>query len=918
MKNPEKNEKLFAFLRPVVERELQELCRTTDLAFPDAVRMAQGLLISRLQDLTEPVVQAELEETLRRINPAVQLSPHFASAEDRKQAVRETEKRLAEPGESPFGKYPLLKRDAGIICRNFRSFFNLFLRRLAENSEKISQELLRGRAIGKFLSVSASGADAHLHGQTALRVACEGGVFYYKPRDSRIDRLYARIVERFCPEDTLAPKVVCGEGCGFLECMHVSPVACEEEIALYYERFGALTALFRFLGTTDMHFENILACGSCPAAIDLETLLTPVPDPFQGCTVSSFDDMNAVWKDILFSAQSTLVLPMMLQGKAQISPLLRGGTETARCLPSFQGKQIPVYGYEEDFLKGFSRMYDRLLASREDLFALVSEAKDMNARFVLRASAYYALTLREMHSPAGCASQAERERILADLEKHFEKKPEYLPAVRWEQACLREGDIPYFSFRAGNGDLSGDPRDEVLLPAYFQLPALERCREIMKHSGQEEKRFEMAYLRLRFLQGPDFAAASKEGKNTADLQEHVVPLSAQEAHAQALDILRALENLTLGLTDGSRILLSPDGHLVPSYHQTLERGLPGMSLFFSRFRSLASMSCPESALACAARFLSDTEDDLLRIRATYRQMPDASRRMLHPGLCEGVGGLLFSPCLDEAGIRDVTESLFLMQRSFAEENAGLSAGIGGLLLGCVRAYARLEEGEWKERFLALIERLGATLLSRMDTPEGASDFAQGMAVSGLAKGMAGIGLALVRAWEVTGNEACLEGAEKAFTRESSQYREVLGGWPDYGKAVLPVVPGEGLEAGAPGIALAAALCQRQVRAAEKIADKALSCTLALPLRETDDLAAGNAGIALALTVAAGIRRDPVLLKAAGERLAFLADRAEREGGYRLLPPRYRNSPDPSFWRGSAGIGYAMLVYADTWRAFMHE
>ena len=110
----------------------------------------------------------------------------------------------------------------------------------------------------------------------------------------------------------------------------------------------------------------------------------------------------------------------------------------------------------------------------------------------------------------------------------------------------------------------------------------------------------------------------------------------------------------------------------------------------------------------------------------------------------------------------------------------------------------------------------------------------------------------------------------------------------------------------------------QVRAAEKIADKALSCTLALPLRETDDLAAGNAGIALALTVATGIRRDPVLLKAAGERLAFLAARAEREGGYRLLPPRYRNIPDPSFWRGSAGIGYAMLVYADTWRAFMHE
>ena len=43
-------------------------------------------------------------------------------------------------------------------------------------------------------------------------------------------------------------------------------------------------------------------------------------------------------------------------------------------------------------------------------------------------------------------------------------------------------------------------------------------------------------------------------------------------------------------------------------------------------------------------------------------------------------------------------------------------------------------------------------------------------------------------------------------------------------------------------------------------------------------------------------------------------RAERDGGYRSLPLRLRNVPDPAFWRGLAGVAYAMLVYADALEA----
>ncbi len=612
----------------------------------------------------------------------------------------------------------------------------------------------------------------------------------------------------------------------------------------YYEHFGALTALFRFLGTSDMHYENILACGVYPAAIDMETLFTPASDPYQGCEIASVDEMNPVWRDLFFSTQSTLVLPMMLQGKAQISPLLRGNAETARCLPVLDGKPIPIYGFEESYIGGFSRMYDRLLRNRSGLAEMVRKAEDMRARFVLRASAYYALTLHEMHSPAGCASKDARERILADLNRHFEKEPAYTPAVRWERACLEEGDIPYFSFRAGQSGLYGDPYGGILLSGFFRMTAIERCLLTLERSGPEEKRFELDYLRRRFRQGPDSAKEIRREQPERAPEGSPDPLSVQDARAEAVKILGEMDRMALRLTDGKRILLSADKHLVPSHHPNFERGLPGMSLFFDLVQRCPGLHCAETA----ELLLGDTEEDLLRSRRTYRQMTEAFRGILHPGLRKGVGGLLLSPCMDRDGIADVLDSLMLMTRSYEEEDASLYSGIGGLLAGCLAAAARIGDGDEKEMLSHLIRRLSRLLIPRVES--------------------------------------------------------------DYGKSPLPVIVGESLEAGAPGIALAAVLSEQAVPAAGELADRALSCTLALPFQETDDLALGNAGIALALTEAACRRSDPGLLRAAGERLAQSAQRAKQDGGYRSVPLRLRNIPDPSFWRGIAGIGYAMLKYAE--------
>ena len=48
--------------------------------------------------------------------------------------------------------------------------------------------------------------------------------------------------------------------------------------ALFFRRAGAWLALLHVFAATDMHQENMIACGDHPVPIDLETILQPSAD----------------------------------------------------------------------------------------------------------------------------------------------------------------------------------------------------------------------------------------------------------------------------------------------------------------------------------------------------------------------------------------------------------------------------------------------------------------------------------------------------------------------------------------------------------------------------------------------------------------------------------------------------------------
>src|SRR5207245_83246 len=55
----------------------------------------------------------------------------------------------------------------------------------------------------------------------------------------------------------------------------------------FYQRTGALLAVFYSLNATDLHFENLIACRDYPVPVDLETLFhPPLPGAVQSLPVA--------------------------------------------------------------------------------------------------------------------------------------------------------------------------------------------------------------------------------------------------------------------------------------------------------------------------------------------------------------------------------------------------------------------------------------------------------------------------------------------------------------------------------------------------------------------------------------------------------------------------------------------------------
>lgn len=812
-------------------------------------------------------------------------------------------RKLAEPcGLSTLlARYPVLARLLGETC-GFATEANLeLLARLAADRTEIVATLLDGVDPGPVVAVDTGQGDSHQHGRSVaiLRFA-DGRRVVYRPRDIEAHIRLAGLVRRLnqaVPGLSLRTAVaIARAGYGWLEHIPHRPMTELDEVDRFYRRQGALLALLHVLDGTDIHCENLIACGDQPVLVDVETLFhpsLPIPgaptDPAAEALITSVH-RTALLPFLVVGENGVLDLSGLGGDQGAVSPtnvvdwdfpctdrmrLARRATPVAGAhnQPQLDGRAIDPVDHESALREGFRLGYDAIIRQRKEFAELIESCADLEIRVVVRPTKGYASLLDESTHPELLRDALDRDRTLDLLWKESSQDPLRRRLARYELEDLWAGDVPVFFARPGARDLWTSDRRRLpdLLATAGVRSALDKLGEMGEVDRRDQEWIISATLATRRRSG--LRASAPAGDEHQHLEIMPGPVAGTVAHPQRLltaactiadhIVARGLAGLGrvnwlgLELVDERQWMVLPMGG-------GLANGYLGVALFLAQLSVLSGVAryaeLARSAVASIPALL-----DTLTGRADLVAL--VGRGGLH-----GLGGIAYglarmSTLLDDPGIREWAGTAVRLAAT-APDKPGWANGSAGCLAAMTAVHAEL--GLVSAARLATVCADSTTELVHQ-APEIPNRFADGWA---------GIAWALAQC-APSGEPRYQEAARTAFDRLTPAEDLHVPGWCR-GMAGL----------------LIARTCVSDVDR-----ESAVGALASRSVLRDLSLCHGELGVAEALTVLAGDDPAPATVSARRRRAAVILGAIDRYGPSCGTPGWVST---PGLLSGLAGIGYGLL------------
>jgi type 2 lantibiotic biosynthesis protein LanM len=480
-------------------------------------------------------------------------------------------------------------------------------------------------------------------------------------------------------------------------------------------------------------------------------------------------------------------------------------------------------------------------------------------------------------------------------------------------------DIPYFSASTSSTALPLAP--DYTIEAFFAESGHQRVVDRVSRLNIEDLEQQIRFIYTALYSRIASVSHGSPKEEKLDLPvEKTAPSTSKAKVDQAVRIATALERLAIRSSDGSVTWIGLD--YLPSHRQfqlqpmghTLYSGCIGVGLFLAALeRVTGGIGFRDLALGT----LQTLRQRLRDARASY-----IITRHYGIGGITGIGSMIYVLCrmsefLNESALLDDAEratTLVTPQDIVTDDKFDITTGAAGTILGLLAFHNATHNGQALEQastcgYHLLDERRASDSGYRAWRTPGSGRF-----LTGFSHGAAGIGYALLRLYEVTGETSFLEGAQEAFAYEHSVFVPEMENWPDFrrsmdsdGKVEFSITWCHG----APGIGLArlgglSLLDTVEIR--EQI-EAALRTTQRFGLQGLDRLCCGTFGRVEVLLEASRRLSRPDLLETAKRLAASAISRAEKNGSFRLFDDLSQDIYDPSFFLGSAGIGYELLKLA---------
>jgi type 2 lantibiotic biosynthesis protein LanM len=911
-------------------------------------------LLNQLSDLIAPLLYKHFVEHLKKLDPNGNLLPsdvdkeknHYCNFID-----------ILKTGylERLLHEKPVLLRLIATTTRQWISTTSQLINRTSADINSISEILFHAENPLKVSSISESQSDLHNLGESVRILSFDdGNKVVYKPKDLRLDEILFKFInflnKKDPPYNLRLPRVISCEGYGWAEFIEHNSCESSQDFKLFYERSGAWLILLHLLVCVDMHYENIIASGSHPVPIDLETILqasNPELEFNQEALAANNFAIDKIQNSVLLVGMlpSYIKLPQNIVNdmgglNAVRRASLRGewrnintngmrwiqqqsNIEISPNIPHLNSKYAQFGDFKSEFLEGF-KQYAHFLQGQKDsayLKDLWRSFSNLQTRKVVRPTRFYFSLLqrlkdhRAMDDGITWSVQADFLARFADLDG----QNDFLwPLQKAEREALFHLNIPYFLNSTNSNDLSDKFANSISTRA---KPGLKRALERWENLTNQEILWQSRIIEI----STNFVRGSKASENQLDGINRPGRILAVNTRKESSDnnLVKELGHIIdridyfsfqdrnsiswIGLdwiTDSEVGILAPLG-------PDLYGGISGIAVFLAAYHR---------------QFNTDRSQQMLqKILNGLRQYTHHSgtarwSRTLGIGGANGIGSILYAQTViasilnDQSILEDAIQTSNILTKELidTDKNLDVISGSAGAILCLLALYRNTKSQAVLEKAILCGEHL-------LNTPRvGKAGFRSwvGMGMSdiplnGMAHGAAGFQYALTSLAIASTRQDFADAAKECLAYEESNYDASLFNWPDLSMGNGSEKPMKNILCqwchGALGIGMSRI---GQVKRGQELylTEAAIknACTGAIKNwpNAFDNLCCGTLGNIELLNEASRLLNDPKLQELSLSRLDAVMLTREKNRGYAFSPKG--DEFNLGFFRGLSGVGYTLL------------
>lgn len=652
-------------------------------------------------------------------------------------------------------------------------------------------------------SITSNAGDSHCGGQSVMILNFNsGGKLVYKPRTLDIDLHFQSFISWVNKKGIKYPlstvEVLSRENYGWQEFVENKPCKNLNEVNRFYYRQGAYIAILYLFGSTDMHYENLIAHGEHPLLIDTETLFSNKID-FPVDTA-----MQQISREISSSVLGSMMLPLgAFSGMENLDISALGGkggqestnlkvwvidnvktdemcvkeikvtTETQKNSPYLINEEVEFADdFLEEILRGFEDMYYILLDNKKELTSNSSPINKFSSekvRHVLRATQLYSKFLDDSIHPDYLQDGLSRVRLFDYMWGATSNVKQFEKIVKSECQDLLDHDVPYFYFKV-DGKSIFNSRDQEF-EGFYSKSSLElimdRCSYLSKEDYRKQK--ELIEMSISTLKENPF----KHDTNPMHIQyDKYLEVDNKEFLKKAEEIGDyLLERLYWGNNqkDAHWFGLNIDSKdnklsLAPMYPD-LYNGTLGIILFLSTLAQETGEFKYKKAAKAALFSSNDLIEkglDNMSVSAFYGH---AAAAYVYASL-----GIMWN---DKDLLELSFKHLDSINLKIAEDKTkDFLGGVAGAIVVATQIYKHTKN----IKALEVAKKCGKELLNYLST-ELKSDKKQPF-LTGLSHGTAGYACSLIELWSLTKEESCLKVALELLNYEREFYSESDNNWLD--------------------------------------------------------------------------------------------------------------------------------------------